>query len=158
MMRMRVQLAVWLAVVVLALVAVGCQMRGGAQPAATPRPPATPLPPNTPVALSVATPVAAERQYPMRRLITGDTKVIEGYLSVEYFPLCEPVPRPALWVAPIKLTDLRSGSYVYLNRDGTAKASPKPVYLTEEGREAIEAALMDDSVLERIVTQPDCPY
>ena len=143
------------------LMIAGCQVGVGARAAPTPMPPATPLPPATPAPgtpLPGVSPVAEERQYPMRRLIVGDTKVIEGYLSVEYFPLCEPVPRPAEWVAPIKLTDLNSGSFVYLNSDGTTKASPEPVYLTEEGREAIEAALRDDSVLEQVVTRPECPY
>ena len=86
------------------------------------------------------------------------TKVIDGYLHVRYLPPCEVVRSPAEWVASIILTDLRSGSIVYLNRDGTAKASPKPVYLTEEGREVIEAALKDSAVVEKIVARPECPY
>jgi len=85
------------------------------------------------------------------------TKVIDGYLHVQYLPPCEIVPSPAEWVAPMKLTDLHSGSYVYLNRDGTAKASPKPVYLTEQGKATLEAALKDSSVVEQIVDRPECP-
>ena len=87
----------------------------------------------------------------------GLTKVIYGYLQVQYFPPCEIVPSPAEWVAPMKLTDLRSGSFVYLNRDGILKQSPKPDYKTDEGKATLEAALKNSSVMEQVVERPECP-
>ena len=82
------------------------------------------------------------------------TKVIDGYLHARYLPPCEIVPRPAEWVASIILTDLRSGSIVYLNRDGTVKFTD---YQTEEGKATLEAALKDSSIMEQIVARPECP-
>ena len=82
------------------------------------------------------------------------TKVIDGYLHVRYLPPCEIVPSPAEWVAPIVLTDLRSGSVVYLNHDGTVKFTD---YGTDEGHAALEAALNDDSIVKQIVARPECP-
>ena len=84
------------------------------------------------------------------------TKVIDGYLHVRYLPPCEIVPSPAEWVASIVLTDLHSGSIVYLNRDGTASRF-KPDYMTEQGKATLEAALEDSSVMEQIVARPECP-
>ena len=85
------------------------------------------------------------------------TKVIDGYLPVRYLPPCEIVPSPALWVASIILTDLRSGSVVYLNSDGTVKGSSEADYNTEEGTTELEAALKDNSVMEQVVARPECP-
>ena len=132
-MMVRAQSAVWLVVVVLSLVVVGCQWGIGAQPAAPPPPP----PPPTPTA--------------------NDQKVIDGYLHVVYIPSCALRSVPFNWVAPIRLTDLRSGSVVYLNRNGTLTERPKPDYKTGEGQAAIEAALKDGALVKEIVGRPSCP-
>ena len=80
--------------------------------------------------------------------------MIDGYLHVRYLPPCEIVPSPAEWVAAIVLTDLRSGSIVYLNHDGTVKFTD---YKAEEGKVTLEAALEDSSVVEQVVARPECP-
>ncbi len=135
MMTTRVQSAVWLALVVLSLVVVGCQWGIGARVTPTPIPPATPLPPLPPAA------------------VDRDSKIIDGYLRVQYIP-CEPTG--AAYVAPIILTDLRSGSFILLNRNGTVKSSGTPRYTSEEGKAALEAALKDDSMVKQIVARPNC--
>ena len=84
------------------------------------------------------------------------TKVIDGYLHVRYLPPCEIVQPPSEWVASIVLTYLRSGSIVYLNRDGTANRT-KLDYRIDEGKATLEAALKDSSVMEQIVARPECP-
>ena len=141
MVAIRVQSAVWLAVVVLSLVVVGCQWGTGAKPAPTPIPPAKPLPPSAPGAGAVS----------------ADQKLVAGNLHVEYIPPCALRGAPAEWVAPIRLTDLRSGSVVYLNRNGTLRESPKPDYKTEEGKAAVETALNDSALVKEIAGRPPCP-
>lgn len=153
-MTIRAQFAVWLAVVLMALVVVGCEQRVDAQLASTPLPPATPLPPVPP---SANTPTPFEKKLQSAPRSMELTKVIDGYLHVRYLPPCEIVPSPAEWVASIILTDLRSGSIVYLNSDGTVSSSAKPGYSSEEGKTALEAALEDSSVMEQIVARPECP-
>ena len=130
-MTTRVTAAAWLAVVILMLV--GCQWGIGAQPAAPPPPPPQPTP------------------------TANDQKVIDGYLHVEYIPSCALSSVPFIWVAPIRLTDLRSGSVVYLNGNGTLREKPKPDYKTGEGQAAIEAALKDGALVKEIVGRPPCP-
>ena len=71
-------------------------------------------------------------------------------------PHCRPVP-PATFVAPVILTDLRSGSQLNLNRDGSVKISPAPVYRTDEGRERFAEVLEDSSLMELILTPFECP-
>ena len=137
----RVMATVWLALVVLLFVVVGCQWGIGARAAPTPRPPATPMPPPAPGAGTVS----------------SDQKLVDGYLYVRYFPPCALRGAPAEWVAPIELTDLRSGSVVHLSGNGTLKASPKPDYKTEEGRATIEEALKDMALVKEIVGRPECP-
>ena len=114
----------------LPLMIIGCQIEFGAQPVPMPPPPPTPA--------------------------ASDQKLVEGYLHVEYIPPCALRSAPAEWVAPIRLTDLRSGSVVYLNRNGTLREGPKPDYKTEEGKAALEAALNDSSVMEQVVARPSC--
>lgn len=150
-MTTRVTATVWLALVVLALVVVGCQWEIGARAAPTPIPSAAPLPPVPP---SANTPTPFEKKLQSTPRSVELTKVIDGFLHVRYLPPCEIVPSPAEWVAAIVLTDLRSRSIVYLNRDGTVKFTD---YKTEEGKAALEAALEDSSVVEQVVDRPECP-
>ena len=131
----------WLILLLLSLVTIGCQLGLGAQPAPAPIPPPTPT--------------LEERRVQTGPEIGNNTKVIEGNLHVWYIP-CPPSP-PGEWVAPISVTDLNDGSNVYLNQDGTLKASPKPNYKTEEGRTRLEAALKDDAIMKQIVARPECP-
>ena len=133
-MTLRVKAAVWLALVVLSLVVVGCQWGVGARAAAPPPPPPPPQP-------------STEAR-------DHNEKVIDGYLHVQYIP-CEPTG--AAYVAPIILMDLRSRSFILLNRNGTVKTNSKPRYTSEEGKAALEAALDDDSIVKQIVARPTCP-
>ena len=135
----------------LSLMIIGCQLGIGPQPASTPLPTATSPP------LPLATPTLEERRVQTGPEIGNNTKVIKGNLHVWYVP-CPQFPQlPIDWVAPIVLTDLNSGSNVYLNRDGTVRDSPKPEYKTEEGQTTLEAALKDSSVMEQVVARPECP-
>ena len=97
----------------LSLMIIGCQLGPVEQPASTPLPTAAPLPPPTPT--------LEERRMPVGAKIGNNTKALDGDLHVWYIPCGN---QPATWVAPIVLSDLRSGSHVYLNQDGTLKASP----------------------------------
>ena len=72
------------------------------------------------------------------------------------YPPARPVP-PATWVAPIILTDLRSGSNLHLNRDGSILDSPAPVYRSDEGRERFAEVLGDNSLMELILAPMECP-
>ena len=128
----------WLAVVVLTLVTVGCQWGIGERAAPTPHPPPAP---------TFAPPTAVDAT-------DHNEKVIDGYLHVRYIP-CEPIP--AAFVAPIILTDLRSGSVIFLNRNGTVKTSRTPRYSSEECKAALEAVLNDSSIMEQVVARPTCP-
>ena len=141
MTTIRVTSTAWLVLQLLLLMIIGCQLGLGAQPAPTPVPP--PLP------------SVKEGHVQTGWEIGNNTKVIDGVLHVWYIP-CEPIP--AEWVAPIRLTDLHSGSYVYLNRDGTVKTKPEPDYKTEEGQTTLEAVLKDSSLMEQILTIPECVY
>lgn len=134
-----------------ALMIISCQLGTEAYPASTPQPPATPLPPAPPTA---NTPTAFEKKLQSAPRSMELTRVIDGFLNVRYLPPCEIVPSPAEWVAPIILTDLRSGSIVYLNSDGTVKFAH---YSSEEGKATLESALKDSSILEQVVARPECP-
>ena len=128
----------------LPLMIIGCQLGIGVGDAATPHP----LPPPTPT--------LEERRVQTGPEIGNNTKVIDGYLHVWYIP-CPRYPSPPItWVAPISVTDLQDGSNVYLNRDGTLRASPKPKYKSEEDRIRLEAALNDSSVMKQVVARPSC--
>lgn len=135
------------------LMAVACQTETEPQLAPTPILPATPLPPATPMPPPTPDPLATPR--PAAGEPDSNTKVIDGYLHVWYKPCPRNPPSPAEWIAPIILTDLRYGSVVYLNGNGTIKH--KPEYKTEEGRITLEAALKDRSIVEQIVARPQCP-
>ena len=99
------------------------------------------------------TPTIEERKVQTPLEIGNNTKVIDGYLHVWYIP-CESIPSPANWVAPIIMTDLRSGSIVHLNRDGAIKGTD---YRTEQGQDTLEAALKDSSIMEQVLIFPECP-
>ena len=131
MITMRQTSSKWLILALLPLMIIGCQMGIGAYSAT---PPSTPQPP------------------PM-----GQTKVIDGFLEVWYKP-CERGPSPFDWVSPLTLTDIRSGSVVYLNSNGTVKTRPKPKYKTEEGRAALEAVLGNGELMKQVVARPACVY
>ncbi len=137
-------------IALLVLMMVGCELGVGARVAPTPMPPATPLPPATP-APSASLPASGSGP------TSADQKLVDGYLYVRYFPPCALRGAPAIWVAPIELTDLRSRSVVHLNGNGTLKASPKPDYKTDEGRATLEAALKDEALVKEIVGRPACP-
>ena len=127
----QVTFAAWLALLLLPLMMVGCQWGIGARVSPAPHPP---LPP---------TPAAS------------DQKVIDGYLHVRYSS-CPRWPSQIDSVAPITLTDLRSGSLVFLNRNGTLKSRPKPRYESEQGKATLEAALKDADLVKQIVARPSC--
>ena len=154
-MTTRERSAVWLVMALLPLMMVGCQLGFGARPAATPIPPATPLP-ALPPSPSTPTPFEKTLQSTGMRSMEKE-KVLDGNLHVRYLPPCEIVRSPALWVASIILTDLRSGSIVHLNRDGTLRENPKPYYKTEEGKATLESVLKDSSIMEQVVARPECP-
>lgn len=130
MVTIRVQSALWFAVVVLVLMMVGCELGIGAQPAA-PNPPLPPVP------------------------HASEQKVIDGYLHVRYSS-CPRWPSQIHSIAPITLTDLRSGSFVFLNGNGTLKSRPKPTYESDTGKATIEAALKDASLVKQIIARPNC--
>ena len=137
-----------ISIVLMSLLMFGC--RGGNEP----QTPTTPLPAHTPRPATTAVPVLTVT--PLPPVIYYPPKVIDGWLDVKYYPLCEAVPRPATWVAPIVVTDLYSQSSVYLRENGVLKG--KPNYKTEDGRMRLEAALKDSSVMEQVLTRPYCPY
>lgn len=130
-----------LILVLLTLMVLACQLGIRAQPAPAPPPPLPPPPPQPPAAGTVE----------------HDSKVIDGYLYVRYFPPCAMMSAPAEWVAPIELTDLRSGSVIHLNGNGTLKESPKPDYKTEKGKTTLDAVLQDGDLVRQIVGRPTCP-
>ena len=111
-------------------------------------PAATPLPPPT------RFPAASGVQVPGN--FGYNTRVVDEDIHVWHAPHCPPVP-PATFVAPIILTDLSSGSHLYLNRDGSVRSSPGPDYRTDEGRERFAGVLEDNSLMELILTPFECP-
>ena len=136
-------IAVWLAVNLSLLGSLAC-----AETAVSPTPtwPPLPAPPPTLEAGSVQTPTD----------FGYNTRVIDGDVHVWHAPHCPPVP-PAEFVASVILTDLRSGSIVHLNRDGSVRTSPPPNYRTDEGRERLSTVLDDSSLMELILTPFECP-
>ena len=121
----------------------------------TPIPPATsaPAPPSPPLA---PTPTEEERRIQTPMDTGTNTRVVDGDIHVWHAPTCPPVP-PASWVASIILTDLRSGSNLHLNRDGSVRDSPAPDYRSDEGRERFAEALVDSSLMELILAPMECP-
>ncbi len=111
---------------------------------------------STPTAPPAPTPTDEERKVQTPTDFGYNTRVVDGDMHVWYVPTCPPVP-PATFVASIILTDLRSGSHLYLDRDGSVRTSPEPDYRSEEGRERFEEVLADDALMELILTFPECP-
>ena len=131
-------IAVVLATSLLPLTVSGC---GEAPP---PRPPSPP------------TPTLEERRVQTPTDFGYNTRVVDGDIHVWHAPHCRPVP-PAEFVASVVLTDLRSGSHLYLNRDGSVRTSPPPDYRTDEGRERFAEVLADRSLMGVILTRFECP-
>lgn len=71
-------------------------------------------------------------------------------------PYC-PRINSAEWIAPIILTDLRSGSHLFLNQDGSVRTSLRPDYRSDEGRKRFEEVLEDRSLMELIIIPIECP-
>ena len=136
-------IAVWLAVSLSLLTVLAC-----AETAVSPTPtsPPLPAPPPTLEAGNVQTPTD----------FGYNTRVVDGDIHVWHAPHCRPVP-PAIFVASVILTDLRSGSNLYLNRDGSVRTSPQPDYRSDEDRERFSAVLDDSSLMELILTPFECP-
>ena len=123
-------------------------------PPSTPIPPATPLP--APTAAPAPTPTDEERRSQTPMNFGSNTRIVDGDLHVWHIPTCPPVP-PATWVAPVILTDLRSGSNLHLNRDGSIRDSPAPDYRSDEGRKRLTEVLGDSSLMELILAPMECP-
>ena len=132
----------------------------------TPMPPAPPAPAPTAVVTEVAaparrpppppTPTLEERRVQTPTDFGYNTRIVDGDVHVWHAPHCPPVP-PATFVASVILTDLNSGSHLYLNRDGSVRTSPSPDYRTDEGRERFTEVLGDSSLMELILTPFECP-
>ena len=88
----------------------------------------------------------------------NNTKTVADDIHVWCVPTCPPVP-PATFVAPIILTYLGADSYSYLhlNRDGTIKDIKVPDHPTNEAQERFDEVLQDTSLMEQILTSPECP-
>ena len=123
-------------------------------PAPTPIPPTTPLP--APTAPPAPTPTDEERRIQTPMNFGSNTRIVDGDLHVWHVPTCPPVP-PATWVAPVILTDLRSGSNLHLNRNGSIRDSPAPNYQSDEGRERLAEVMGDSSLMELILAPMECP-
>ena len=104
------------------------------------------------------TPTLEERKFQLPTDFGNNTKTIADDIHVWYAPSCPPIP-PATFVAPIILTHLSSDSYsrLYLNRDGSVKDVKVPDHPTDEARERFADVLQDSSLMEQILTFPECP-
>ena len=144
-------IAIWLAVNLSLLTVLAC-----AETAVSPTPPtATAILEPTRQPPPAPTPTQDERRIQTPTDYGNNTRVVDGDIHVWHLP-CPP-RHPAIFVAPIILTDLRSGSHLYLNRDGSFRRSPLPDYRTYEGRVRFAEVLNDSSLRELILTPPECP-
>ena len=127
-------------------------------PTPTPTTGETEIVTRTPTSVPIPTSVPAlEGKVVQTPADTGyNTRVVDGDIHVWHAPDC-PRINSAEWVAPIILTDLRSGSYLYLNQDGTVSTSPEPDYRSDEGRERFAEVLEDGSLMELIIAPFECP-
>ena len=145
-------IAVWLAVNLSLLTVLACaDTPVSPTPATDTATPARKIPPPPP-----PTPTLEERRIQTPTDFDYNTRVVNEDIHVWHAPHCRPVP-PATFVASVILTDLRSGSHLYLNRDGSVRTSPRPDYRSDEGRERFSEVLEDSSLMELILTQPECP-
>lgn len=83
-----------------------------------------------------------------------NTRIVYRHIRVWYLP-CEPLPMGP--VAPIIMRDLYSGSEIYLDREGLVRPRPKPDYRSKMGRARLEAILGNKSLMEEVLTFPECP-
>lgn len=104
------------------------------------------------------TPTLEERKFQLPTDFGNNTKTVADDIHVWCVPTCPPVP-PATFVAPIILTYLGADSYSYLhlNRDGTIKDIKVPDHPTNEAQERFDEVLQDTSLMEQILTSPECP-
>ena len=142
MTKIRAKSVARIILALLPLMIIGCQL--GSEPQPAPRP----LPPPTPT--------LEERRIQTPTDFGDNTRVVDGDIHVWHVPRCPPVP-PATWVASIILTDLRSGSHLYLNGDGSVRDSPAPDYRSDEGRKRFTQVLEDSSLMELILAPMECP-
>ncbi len=87
-----------------------------------------------------------------------NTRIVYRHIRVWYLP-CEPMPNPPA-AAPVIMTDMFSGSRVYLNTEGLIDPSPNsasPEYRSEMGRARLEAVLGNKSLMEDILAFLECP-
>ena len=128
--------------------------------------PSTPIPPATPAPAPERrkpppfpyppTPTQGEIGLQTPTDFGTNTRVVDGDIHVWHIPTCPPVP-PATWVAPVILTDLRSGSQLHLDPDGSTRDSPAPIYRSDEGRERFAEVLEDSALMELILAPMECP-
>ena len=145
-------IAVWLAVSLSLLTLLACaDTPVSPTPATDTATPARKIPPPPP-----PTPTLEERRIQTPTDFGYNTRGVNGDIHVWHAPHCRPVP-PAIFVASVILTDLRSGSHLYLNRDGSVRTSPQPDYRSDEDRERFSAVLDDSSLMELILTPFECP-
>ena len=121
-------------------------------PTETPAPTPTPSPTETPA----PTPTDEQRRIQTPTNFGTNTRVVDGDIHVWHIPTCPPVP-PATWVAPVILTDLRSGSILHLDRGGSILDSPAPVYHSDEGRKRLTEVVDNNSLMDLILAPMDCP-
>ena len=132
----------------------------GPPPAPRPTPPATPAPAlerRTPPPFPYPpTPTRDEIRLQTPTDFGANIRVVDGDVHVWHIPICPPVP-PATWVAPVILTDLRSGSQLHLELDGSITDSPAPVYRSDEGRDRFAEILANNALMELILAPMECP-
>ena len=116
--------------------------------AVTPTP--TSVPPPTPMPILDVTEVHTLTDFGY------NTRVVDGDIHVWHAPPC-PQIHSASWIAAIILTDLRTGSYLYLDPDGSGRKTPGTDYWSDETRERFAEVLEDVSLLELIITPFECP-
>ena len=132
----RVRRATILSIVFAGTVALAC---GTAAPASKPPP---------------APPAVQDFQTRLANTAEHNKRVIDEDVVVWHIP-CE--PSPATWVAPIIIHHLPSESAVHLNSDGSVRTSVRPRYNSPAAQERLEAVLVDESVMQRVVSRPKCP-
>ena len=144
--------AIWLAISLALISIFAC----AETPVALTPPTATATPDSFARHPTAPTPTLEERRNQTPTDFGYNTRVVDGDLHVWHVPHCPPVP-PATFVAPVIVTDLRSGSQVHLNRDGSVKSSPPPDYRNAEAQDRLSTMLADFSMMGRILAPFECP-